>query len=291
MEYEIQELPKENFPPLLLEIPDQPKRLRFRGQLPAPESTLLCIVGSRKYTPYGKEACEALVASLAGSGVTIVSGLALGIDAIAHEAALRAGLPTVAVPGSGLSWEAIYPKTNFQVAKEILSQGGALLSEFADDHHPRPESFPQRNRIMAGMSHATLIIEAEERSGTLITARLAMDYNRDVCVVPAGIFSDSSKGSNRLLREGAHPITDPEDLLEILGIKKDPEKKGDQLQLFEGASDEERAVWQILDEPKEKEEVLRALSLSITQANILLSSMEIKGMIRESMGKLRRVEK
>ena len=146
------------FPALLREIPDPPEQLFIRGTYPSEDYIFLCVVGSRKYTPYGKSACQSLLSGLRGYPIAIVSGLALGIDAIAHEAALTAGLPTVAVPGSGLQDSVLYPRTNFGLAQRILKAGGALLSEFPPEHEARPENFPQRNRIMAGLSHATLVI-------------------------------------------------------------------------------------------------------------------------------------
>jgi DNA processing protein len=278
----IQEVKKKNFPSLLSEMADPPEKLRFRGKLPPSENTLLCVVGSRKYSPYGKEVCEMLISALRGTNISIVSGLALGIDGVAHRAALDAGLHTLAVPGSGLAWDVLYPRSNFALGKDIINAGGGFLSEFDDDHRARPESFPQRNRIMAGMSHATLVIEAGERSGTLITARLALEYNRDVCVVPANIFSDSSAGSNDLMRQGAFPITKPDDLYEILEIKNE-DRSAD---ISSNLSDEETEILNILSEPKSKDELLTDLSLPAYKANILLSSMEIKGLITERLGKI-----
>src|SRR3989338_6709822 len=160
----IRDLPKKDFPPLLLEINDPPKSLRIIGELPKTEK-YLCVVGSRKYSEYGKNVCERLIEGLRGYSITIVSGLALGMDAIAHKSALRSGLPTIGVPGSGLGEKSLYPRTNYMLAQEIVESGGALISEFEDDWLPRLYSFPQRNRIMAAMCHATLIIEAELKSG------------------------------------------------------------------------------------------------------------------------------
>src|SRR3989344_5631738 len=181
----IQELAPEDFPLALLEIPQPPETLYVRGTLPDPtQFYYLAVVGSRKFTNYGREAVERIIGGLAGYPICIVSGLAMGIDAIAHRVALDAGLPTVAIPGSGLDSSVIYPRSNLALAREIIENGGALLSEFAPDLRAAPWTFPQRNRIMAGISQSTLVIEAEEKSGTLITARLAFDYNRNVFAVP-----------------------------------------------------------------------------------------------------------
>src|SRR4051812_17012803 len=196
-------LSAEQFPRLLNEIPDRPKRLFVRGELPSDEYKFLAVVGSRACTPYGRQAVTHLIDGLRGYPIVIVSGLAYGADAEAHKAALKAGLPTVGVPGSGLDWDVLYPRANVGLAKEILKAGGALLSEFKPDMKAADYTFPQRNRIMAGLCKATLIIEAKEKSGSLITARLAADFNRDVLVVPGQIFSAESKGTHQFLRLGA----------------------------------------------------------------------------------------
>src|SRR3989344_3312525 len=188
MSYTIRELQKGEFPPLLDEIPDPPKKLNCAGNLPYPENKILCIVGARKFTSYGKEACEELIKGLRGYPITIVSGLALGTDSIAHRAALANNLQTVAIPGSGLNPDILYPRSHLRLAEEIIENGGGLLSEFDDDFRATLWSFPQRNRIMAGISHAVFVIEAEIKSGTLITSRLATEYNRDVLTLPGSIF-------------------------------------------------------------------------------------------------------
>jgi DNA processing protein len=216
---DIHTLLKDDFPPRLLEIPEPPKKLYYRGTLPDFERyTFLTFIGSRKYSQYGRDACQKLLTGLSSYPIVIVSGLALGIDAIAHEAALDTGLITLAVPGSGLNDDVLYPRLNFNLAKRIVEEGGALISEFEPDAKSAPYFFPQRNRIMAGLSHATLVVEAEERSGTLITARLATEYNRDVLAVPGSIFSETSTGSHLLLKLGATPIRTSDDILEALHI-------------------------------------------------------------------------
>src|SRR3989344_3289271 len=158
--YDIEKLKPERFPTLLREIADPPQALYLRGTLPPAGSTLLTVVGSRRMSRYAKDACEHLISGLAGYPIGIVSGLALGIDGVAHEAALATGLQTIAVPGSGLSDEVLYPRAHVRLAHTILEKGGALLSEFEPEWKPRPESFPQRNSIMADMIQATHDIEA-----------------------------------------------------------------------------------------------------------------------------------
>lgn len=271
------------FPTLLQEIDDPPKQLFVRGQLPADDMKFLCVVGSRKYTSYGKDVCEKLVAGLRGSPVVIVSGLALGIDSIAHRAALAAGLKTVAIPGSGLGWDVLYPRNHVSLAKEIMQADGALVSEFKENFKATTWSFPQRNRIMAGISHAVLIIEAAQKSGTMITARLAMEYNRDVLTVPGSIFSSGSEGTNNLLKDGAVPITSSEDILRALDLDAGDTKTLD----LESLSEDEQKVVKLLQEPLPRDELIRRLDMPTNQANILLSAMELKGLITETLGEIR----
>jgi DNA processing protein len=279
---EVRQLAPDEFPPLLTEITDPPKTLFVRGILPITDRKLLCVVGSRKYSPYGKDVCEMLVRSLQGLPVTIVSGLAIGMDAIAHRAALSVGLPTIAVPGSGLEDTVLYPRTHIALAKEIVTSGGGLLSEFPQNFKATPYSFPQRNRIMVGMSHATLIIEAEEKSGTLITARLAMEYNRDVLTVPHNIFSRSGWGPHMLIKNGVTPVTSGEDLRDALGFTSS-EKIVDTATL----SSQEKEVYEILAHPMSRDELVEQLSLSVSEANVVLSAMELKGLITEQYGEIR----
>jgi len=288
MKYEIKNLPKEYWPEGLNEIPQPPENLWIVGDMPDTEDLVyLSVVGSRKFTSYGREVCEKLITGLKGYPVAIVSGLAMGIDAIAHKKALEVGLRTLVFPGSGLSPEAMYPKTNAKLAEEIVASGGCLISEFDPDFKATLWGFTKRNRIMAGISKAVLIIEAAQKSGTLITARLATEYNKDVLVVPGSIFSPNSQGTNMLLRLGATPITCIEDLLEALGFKREQDEEK-QKKLFEDLSDDEKKVLNILHEPMPRDELTRALKMPIQNANSLLSVMEIKGLIKEEMGELRR---
>lgn len=283
---EIKKLPKEKFPKALLEIPQPPKDLWIIGELPPENLVYLCVVGSRKFTSYGKEVCEKLIAGLKGYPIVIVSGFAMGIDTIAHKKAMRIGLSTVVFPGSGLSAEAMYPKTNVRLMQEIVTSGGCLISEFEPDFKATQWSFPMRNRLMAGISKAVLIIEAEERSGTLITARLTTEYNRDLLVVPGSIFSPNSKGTNRLLRQGATPVTSPEEVLEALGFEQEKSKEKQQ-KLFADLSPEEKVVADLLREPMPRDDLIRAMKLPIPTANAILSVMEIKELIKEELGEIR----
>ncbi|HEY4513159.1 MAG TPA: DNA-processing protein DprA [Candidatus Paceibacterota bacterium] len=283
---EIKKLPKSKFPKALLEIPQPPENLWIMGELPPEELVYLCIVGSRKNTSYGREACEKIIAGLKGYPVVIVSGFAMGIDTIAHKKALETGLKTLVFPGSGLSAEAMYPKTNLKLMDEVVLSGGCLISEFEPDFKATYWSFPMRNRLMAGISKAVLIIEAEERSGTLITARLTTEYNRDLLVVPGSIFSPNSKGVNKLLKAGATPVTSSNDVLEALGFEL-PKDKEKQARLFSDLRPEEKIVVGLLSEPSARDDLIRAMKMPVPNANALLSIMEIKGLIKEEVGEIR----
>jgi DNA processing protein len=276
-------LSQEDLPPLLREIPQPPKNLYVRGELPSYDKRWLAVVGSRACTPYGRQVCEYLISGLSGYPIVIVSGLAFGIDTEAHKAALKAGLPTVAVPGSGLDWSVLYPKSNQSLAKEILESGGALLSEFEPDMKAADYTFPKRNRVMAGLCQATLMIEAKEQSGSLITAKLAVDFNRDLLVVPGSIFSAESKGVHQFLRLGATAVTSPQDILQALGIASETSNALSRNDL----SAEELRVVELVASPISRDELIRSLELPTSEANILLSTMEIKGVIVEELGVVR----
>lgn len=275
-------LAPDDFPPLLREIPDAPETLYLRGTLPPKDHRLLAVVGSRRMSQYGKEACEHIIQGLRGYPVCIVSGLALGIDGVAHRAALAATLHTVAVPGSGLHDAVLYPRAHVRLAHDILESGGALLSEEAPDFHARPESFPKRNRIMAGMSNAVLVIEAGVQSGTLITARLATEYNRDVMTVPGSLFADNTAGPHLLLSMGALPVRSAEDIIRWFGFEET------HIQETVTLTDTEAEVMTLLHEPKARDEVIRGLKGAVSEKNALLLKMELKGLIKEELGMIRK---
>jgi DNA processing protein len=285
---DIFKLKEEEFPKPLLEIPQPPKQLFRRGELPPTDYVYLAVVGSRNFTSYGKEMCEKLIAGLKGYPVVIVSGLALGIDTIAHRAALKNGLITLSMPGSGLDNSVLYPRSNIKLAQEIVDAGGCLLSEMLPDEKSLLYSFPQRNRLMAGLSKAVLIIEAQEKSGTLITARMALDYNRDVLVVPGSALSPNSKGTNNLIRQGATPVTNSDELLDALGfqiekpIQTNKEKYAD-------CGKDEMTIINLLIEPMPRDELIRASGMDASRAGALLSIMEIKDLIKEEYGEIRRI--
>lgn len=283
MHFEIRELLDSEFPPLLREIPQPPEKLYARGNLPAMDTKCLAVVGSRDYTNYGRQVVEYLIRGLRGYNIAIISGLAIGIDALAHESALQNNLYTLAVPGSGIDDSVLYPGRNRGLAHRILDAGGGLLSEFEPEFRATQWSFPARNRIMAGLSHATLIIEAGEKSGTLITARLTADYNRELLVVPGNIFSESSKGGHQFLKLGATPITSPDDILQALNIEK-VESDAEQTLFDTNLTEHEKQVLTLLKEPTERDTLIRALGLPVSETAVLLMQLELSGHIREDNG-------
>jgi len=286
MDSEMTIINPDQFPDRLKEIEDVPDKLYMRGPDFPDTERYLCVVGSRKHTAYGKDMCKKIIADLAGSSICIVSGLALGMDAIAHKAALAANLPCVAVPGSGLNENVLYPRTNLPLAKKILAAGGTLVSEFEPDQGGASWTFPQRNRIMAGLSHAVLVVEATEDSGTLITAGLATDFNRDIFTVPGSIKSDNTTGPHQLIRDGAALIRSGEDIRKEFGLEglADNAKS----QAADLSADEQKIIDE-LTEPRKKDDLIAAVDLPANRVNVLISQLELKGVIQESGGKVERV--
>jgi len=275
-------LPSSDFPALLQEIPQPPKKLWATGALPDPNLKLLAVVGSRDYTSYGQQVVTTLIGQLAGQPIGIVSGLALGIDALAHEAALSNQLYTLAVPGSGLDERVLYPATNRRLARRIIEAGGGLLSELSPTTPAAKWTFPQRNRLMAGMCHATLLIEAAEKSGTLITARLATDYNREVLAVPGSIFSKTTRGGHQFIKLGATPVTCGEDILDALQLDVTPTTGS--LAPSVNLTPLETSVLAALHEPVERDALIRSLDRPLPEITATLMQMEIHGYITLSDG-------
>lgn len=271
------------------EIPQPPKRLWVRGTMPPEGTKLLAVVGSRALTRYGCEACEYLISGLAGYPISIVSGLALGADACAHRAALDAGLHTIAIPGSGLGDDILYPRQNYALAQKILEAGGALLSEHPPNYASHPYDFPSRNRIMVGISQAVLMIEAGEKSGTLITARLTGDYNRDLLCVPHRIRDPHSAGGHQFLRLGAMLVSEPAHVLEALGFRVQESELEAVQRALPLLSDSEKILYELLDEARSRDELIRLSSLAAHEALAALSSLELQGFISERFGLWKRI--
>lgn len=276
----------------LLELHDVPEQLYIAGTLPdftideygRATPRILTVVGSRSYTTYGKLAVEKLVGSLAGEQVIILSGLALGIDGLSHQAALKNNITTCAIPGSGLDAKVIYPRNHLSLAEEIVDAGGILISEFAPDMNAAQWTFPARNRIMAALSDALLVIEATDKSGTLITARLALELGKDIGAIPGDIFSDSSFGTNMLIKEGAYMVRNEDDLFDLLHITRKEKEV-----VTTDYSHEEKLLLTLLIEPIEKDTLLVKSEMKPDQFLMTLSSLEMKGCIQETFGEVRKV--
>ena len=255
--------------------------------MPSEELKYLCVVGSRACSPYGRRVCASLIAGLAKFPIAIVSGLALGMDGEALKAALDVGLPAVAVLPSSVDDASMYPVTNKALAQRILARGGALVSETKGPYKAMLHDFPKRDRIMAALAHATLIVEAGEKSGTLITARLALDYNREVLGVPHELDKETGKGVNRLLREGATLVRNADDILLALGF----EPKVDPLQgvLPTDLTETEVKIMEALTEAKVKDNLIEEAELTAQEASIALSGLLIRGLIVERLGKIERL--
>lgn len=267
------------YPFLLSQISDAPKKLYFIGKLPLKKDILIAIVGSRKCTHYGRQVAEDLAYNLAKEGIIIISGLALGIDSIAHQGALKARGKTIAVLGSGL--KIIYPHTHRNLAVEIIKAGGAIVSEFEPDTSPYPGNFPLRNRIISGLSCATVVVEAAERSGALITAFSALDQNREVFAVPGSIYSSNSNGTNRLIKLGAHPVTSHLDILKELGLQSKISKKEE----IRDLSDEAQKIYSFIStEPISIDKLKELSKLEIAVLNSTLVMLELEGLVKNIGG-------
>jgi len=274
-----------NYPKLLREIYNPPN-LYVRGEIKPSDVKAIAIVGTRKLSAYGKQVAPLIVQALARAGLTIVSGLALGIDTLAHKAALDIGGRTIAVLGGGIDDKTIFPPFNTNLAKQILkSKQGAVISEWPPGTAPLPTYFPQRNRIISGLSLAVVVIEAPIKSGALITARLAIEQNRDVFAIPGSILSKTSEGCNYLIANSqAKLVTSAEQILEELNLtKRIPFISALHSEQIKGDNKEEEIILSALSyEPIHINELSQKTCLQISQLNSLLSIMDIKGKVKNT---------
>jgi DNA processing protein len=268
-----------NYPTLLKQIPDPPLLLYWRGQLTAHNnfSYSIAIVGSRKPSNYGINAVQQLTKGLKRTNLTIVSGLAYGIDATAHQQALQNNLKTIAVLGSGLDDPSIYPYTHLSLAHQILTAGGLLISEYPPQTEARKHQFIARNRIIAGLSQLTAIIECTKNSGALITADFALDYNRTIFALPGSIFSATSIGPNQLLKQGANILTNATDILQALNIEQ-PQASANQ-----ALTNSQQLVLNCIQQNyKEFEQLISQTNLSVSQLTSILAELKLNQLIHQS---------
>ena len=273
----------ENFPKLLSQIYDPPTLFYYKGEINW-DDPAIAIVGTRKITGYGKAVTEQFTKVLADSGLTIVSGLARGVDTTAHKSAVLSGGRTIAVLGGGLN--RIFPPENEKLAEEIIKGYGVVISEFPPDYPSLPGNFPSRNRIISGLSLATLVTEAAADSGSLITARLAIEQGRDVFAVPGPITSDLSKGPIDLIKEGARIVADPKEILEELGMLRIQNSKFRAQNETQLSEDEKKILVCIQNESRHIDEIGRMLSFPSAKISGLLLKMEITGIVQNLGGGL-----
>ena len=261
-------------------IPDPPKKLFIRGKLPAKRVKTVAIVGTRKPSAYGREIATKIASECAKNGIVVVSGLALGIDSIAHRAAIDSGGKTIAVLANGV--DKIYPRSHEDLGQKILQTNGAILSEYPNNTPARPWQFLARNRIVSGLADAVVIIEAASRSGTLSTANHALDQGKEIFAVPGNITSPLSAGCNQLIKNGANPLTSVEDLLDFLI----PDRFEKQTQLFKGDTREENVILEFLSKngTTSSDTIIKQTKLSASEFNQAITMLELKGLALNNGG-------
>lgn len=270
----------ESYPSRLREIEQPPPVLYVRGELLAEDSWAVAVVGTRRVTPYGRQVSEEVAAVLAANGITVVSGLARGVDAVAHTAALKAGGRTLAVLGCGV--DRIYPPEHRALAGQVMAHG-ALISDYAPGTPPESANFPPRNRIIAGLSAATIVVEAGETSGALITAEFAAEQGREVFAVPGSILAPQSKGTNRLIANGARPLLDARDVLDVLNLTRVGQQRAARKVLPVDATEAQIAMV-MSGEPLHVDEIRARCGLPIEKVTAALILMELKGIVRQVGG-------
>lgn len=276
---------EDSYPELLRNIYDPPPILYYWGDLKIDWNKSLSVIGSRHPSSYGQRVVKKIIAEINNSGLNIISGLAIGIDSLAHEESLLNNLKTIAVLGSGLGQEVIHPKSNRLLVRKIIENQGLIMSEFSPQTPPWPQNFPQRNRIIAGLSNKTLVIEAGEKSGSLITSKLALEEGRDVLTIVGDIFNLNSKGTNELAKNGAIIVNQAEDILNLFNIdsKKLPQKSTTKIKTENKI--EEKIIELLKKEKKNIEEIIAELQENISEILTAINSLEIKGYIKDLGGK------
>jgi DNA processing protein len=274
------EIENEKYPHLLKKIKNPPKKLYFMGKIFSKENCF-AIVGTRRCSSYGKEATYKIASDLTEASLTIVSGFAPGIDTLAHKAVIEKGKRTIAVLGTGLDKKSIYPKSNLKLVDKILENGGCLISEFPPGSPGTKYTFPQRNRIISGLSLGVLVVEARMKSGALITANYAKEQERKIFAVPGPIFSQTSRGCHFLIKNGAKLVESAEDILEELGIRK---LKVGRIEI-KGKTPEENLILEVLKEGAlDIEKIIEKTKLSPSKTASILSILEIEGKIKNLGG-------
>lgn len=271
-----------DYPAAIKKLTDAPRVLYYIGALAAASAPCVAVVGTRRPTDYGHQAALKISGELADAGVTVVSGLAPGIDTFAHQACVEQNKPTIAVLGTGLSETAIYPQQNVQLARHIVESGGCLISEYPPTQPGLPHQFPQRNRIVVALSMAVVVVEAKEKSGSLITARLAQEQQKKLLAVPGQIYTLNAQGPNRLIKAGATLIEGAQDVLDVLSIEprfaaREPQNAAE--------NSEQLAIFTALQEGNLPiDGIIKATNLPAPIIAATLAEMEISGKIRNLGG-------
>lgn len=268
------------YPSILKQIAKPPEALYYKGSLPKEDEFTIAVVGTRKHTHYAARVTEKLIPQLVRAGASIVSGLALGVDTLAHRATLDAGGKTYAVLGGGIDKKTLYPHTNLSLAESIIKSGGGIISEYPPEFSPTRYTFPARNRIVAGLARSVLVIEAPEKSGALITAYSALDEGRDVFAIPGDITRPESAGCNALIKRGAKPVLRVEDILEEYGM----ESKNTAKQALTLDKDEASVVSILGAEPTHIDEIAKRSARPIHTITGLLAVLELKGVVKNVGG-------
>ncbi len=270
----------EAYPHLLKEIDQPPPVIYIRGEWTPADEFAVALVGTRRVTAYGQQVTRDISLFLAGHGVTIVSGLARGVDALAHQHALQAGGRTIAVLGSGV--DVIYPPEHRKLAEAII-KNGAIISDYPLGTQPEGANFPPRNRIISGLSLATIVVEAGDRSGALITADFAVNQGREVFALPGNVLSPASRGTNRLIQKGAHALVSPQDVLDVLDLNQLESIKTARQVL--PANTTEAKILQVLEfEPLHIDQICIETALAVETVSAALTMMELKGMVQHVGG-------
>jgi len=273
----------ENYPKLLKEIEDSPEVLFYRGEL-KPEENCFAVVGTRMASSYGKQVALEIAGDLAEAGLTIVSGLAPGIDTFCHQATLERNKRTIAVLGTGVDKKSIYPQSNLKLAEKILETGGCLISEYPPGTPGSKFTFPNRNRIISGLSLGVLVVEAKQKSGALITARHAFEQKRKVFAIPGSIHSLNSKGCHYLIKKGAKLVENANDILKELNL---PCSRFYLEQEIKGENEEENIILNVLkEEALDIDKIIEKTKLSAAAAASTLAILEIKGKVRNLGGNI-----
>lgn len=276
-------LDENDFPKNLREISGAPLALFVKGEEKNIYRKQLAIIGTRRPTIYGKQTTEKLTNQIAQAGLTITSGMAIGIDSLAHKFAIENNQPTIAVLGNGLSNKILSQSFTYKLSQEIISSGGTLVSEYPPNFRATKFTFPARNRIISGLSLGVLVIEAGEKSGSLITARYALEQNREIFAVPGNIFSSQSIGTNWLIKEGAVPVTDANDILSVFGFSVEINSRTKSTIKFENP--EEETIYKTINhEPMPIDKIAKIAKIDSKKLSSKLSLMELKGLIKNIGG-------